>query len=230
MYQPDGGGVTDCRAETGPVGWDGGGPGMRAREQAAKLAAGPVGWEPCGCETQSCKKWAPLLSLWLIPLSETYTLSCPLWTQACASWTLTNQSQMTKIMVVVDNIIAVLKLILWTSSLTHKLRLFLRSKMSLQMPEPRITGPENCKPETPWPSKLQIKKRHKMTINLSLLVLFLKKRPNSQTRLEWLVPRLHCLRTCNKLFCKHHPQQRKIPHEAMKVFRATTKNQCSLIN
>ena len=48
--------MTNCRAETGPVGWDGGGPGMRAREQAAKLAAGPVGWEPCGCETQSCKK------------------------------------------------------------------------------------------------------------------------------------------------------------------------------
>ena len=73
-------------------------------------------------------------------------------------------------------------------SLTHKLRLFLRDKMSLQMPEPRITGPENCKPETSWPSKLQIKKRHKMTINLSLFVLFFKKRPNSQTRLECLSP------------------------------------------
>ena len=163
----------------GASGVGGGGPRMRARGQAAKLAASPVGREPCGCETQSCKKWAPLLSLWLIPLSETYTHSCPLWPQACASWTLINQSQMTKIMVVVDNTIAVLKLMLWTSSLTHKLRLFLWGKMSLQMPEPRITGPENCKPETSWPSKLQIKKSHKMVINLSLFVLFLKKHPNS---------------------------------------------------
>ena len=152
----------------GASGVDGGGPRMRARGQAAKLAAGPVGQEPCGCETQSCKKWALWLSLWLIALSKTYTLFCPLWPQACSSWRLINQTQMTKIMVVVDNITAVLKLMLWTSSLTHKLRLFLQGKMSSQMPEPRITGPENCKPETSWPSKLQIKKRHKMTINLSL--------------------------------------------------------------
>lgn len=129
------------------------------------------------------------LSLRLINLSiRNFSLSCPLWPQACACWMLINQSQMTKITVVVDNIIAVLKLMLWTLSLTHKLRLFLWGKMSLQMPEPWITGPENCKPETSWPSKLQIKKRQKMTVNLGLFVLFFKKCPNSQTRLEWLVP------------------------------------------
>ena len=44
------------RSPEGASGVGGGGPRMRARGQAAKLAASPVGREPCGCETQSCKK------------------------------------------------------------------------------------------------------------------------------------------------------------------------------
>ena len=113
-----------------------------------------------------------------------YSLSCTLWPQACASWTLINKSQMTK--TAIADIIKQLKLLLWTWSLTYKLRLLLQHKMS----GPRATDHYGCRivnqrrPDFPKP---QIRNVTVTSQDKQVPASFLpvKQNPNSKTRCVW---------------------------------------------
>ena len=110
-----------------------------------------------------------------------YSLSCPLWPQSCANWTLINQSPMTKV-AVVDNIVNVLKLLLSILSLKYKLRLSLQDQMSS-----KTTWQEICKPETSWlrNHNWEMSQRcHKTMSNPSFFVLPLWNIPNSKTTMK----------------------------------------------
>ena len=79
---------------------------------------------------QRAQKWT---HTWNWVSLKPNSLSCNLWPQSYANWTLINQSWMTKI-AIVDNIINVLKLLLHIPSLTYKLRLFSRARWANRPP------------------------------------------------------------------------------------------------
>ena len=63
-----------------------------------------------------------------------YSLSCSLWRQSCANWTLINQSQMTKTAVVNNILLMYYSCHYKICSLMYKFRLFFQGKMSQLTP------------------------------------------------------------------------------------------------